>query len=641
MRAKFLILLLLSKICSSTFVNAQLAPTEDSLRKNFKAIVVDDRTELEVSADKFIEKRYFEIKVNEKAGEPFANFVGYYDALSEFVNLKATLVDSLGKVVRKFEYKDFIDISALGTSAAFYSDARYKTFDIKNKTYPYTIIYEYEKKYKTLFLLPTWSPAIHEDVFVSNTSLSLIAAPALEVKSKAYNFKEKDNLIMTKSSDGRERRTWTFNNISTKKREVYAPLAAVTYPFVSIVPTEFSLGKKVGSAASWNSFGKFFYELNDPDANLEMETIEKLRELTRHCKTEREKVAVLYDYLQKNTRYLLNSKGILGWKTIPATEVEKTGYGDCKGLSNLMRAYLKAVDITSYLTLVAAGEKNLTNVDAAFPQNIFNHVILFVPLKEDSIWLECTSNTAAFGFLGDFTQDRSVLLLTPEGGKVARTPHYDDKDDLKKVKVAISIPENLESQSLVWNAAYTGPMQDLMGEELKKLSKSDSAAYFMFKVPFKNITINDIKIERSFNERKLPVINEHLQFQRIEGLQSSAKRLVLDLPLIPIFMPNIISEDSLRVNDIYFHDDYTYEFEYTMDVSKAYALENKLKPVSIETKFGKYNFSPKMDGENVTIQVYFHLNKGTYPANDYKEYVRFYNEVQRNNKKVVLSYLKV
>ena len=47
----------------------------------------------------------------------------------------------------------------------------------------------------------------------------------------------------------------------------------------------------------------------------------------------REKIRVLYRYLQQNHRYISVQVGIGGMQPISASAVYTNGYGDCKGLS--------------------------------------------------------------------------------------------------------------------------------------------------------------------------------------------------------------------------------------------------------------------------------------------------------------------
>ena len=50
-------------------------------------------------------------------------------------------------------------------------------------------------------------------------------------------------------------------------------------------------------------------------------------------------------------------------------------------------------------------------------------MILFVPLKEDSVWLECTiSITFYFGSLDISTENKNALLITEKGGVLVSTP---------------------------------------------------------------------------------------------------------------------------------------------------------------------------------------------------------------------------
>src|SRR5258708_10666604 len=103
-----------------------------------------------------------------------------------------------------------------------------------------------------------------------------------------------------------------------------------------------------------------------------------------------------------------------------------------------MFSILKKAVIRYQYTLIRAGDGANYMTDD-FPSSQFNHVILCVPLKTDTVWLECTSQTLPAGYLSGFTSDRYVLLVDENGGKLVRTPKYRMADKLQTPKTVGTI----------------------------------------------------------------------------------------------------------------------------------------------------------------------------------------------------------
>jgi transglutaminase-like putative cysteine protease len=191
-----------------------------------------------------------------------------------------------------------------------------------------------------------------------------------------------------------------------------------------LAPGQFELLKYKGDMQSWKNIGLFIYKLNEGRDVLPEDKKATVKSLIEGEQDTYNKVQKLYAYMQQSTRYVANEYGIAGWQTFDAMNVATNGYGDCKGLTNYLKALLKEAGINSYVTLVYAGE-DYYKIDEDFPANTFNHVILCVPQPKDTIWVECTSQQLPAGYLGSFTQGRKVLLTSEQGGFLCMTPSYD------------------------------------------------------------------------------------------------------------------------------------------------------------------------------------------------------------------------
>jgi hypothetical protein len=213
---------------------------------------------------------------------------------------------------------------------------------------------------------------------------------------------------------------------------------------VSLAINNFSHYGFHGDLSSWKNFGLWINNLYSGLDILSPNRQQFFIDLTKNASTQNEKINIIYNYLQKNFRYVSIQLGIGGLRPFPAEFTDQKKYGDCKSLSNYMKAALKAVGIKSYVAIINA-EYNEEPVDPDFPSNDFNHVILCVPEQHDSVWLECTSSETSFNELGSFTENRNALLITDEGGVLVSTPKSLSASNIVSSVTTVNVAENMSA----------------------------------------------------------------------------------------------------------------------------------------------------------------------------------------------------
>src|SRR5687768_13173500 len=172
-------------------------------------------------------------------------------------------------------------------------------------------------------------------------------------------------------------------------------------------------------------------------------------------------------------RYVSIQLGIGGWQSFDAQFVEKNRYGDCKALSTFMKGMLKEAGIESYQTLIKWDEQDKLFFEDYVTLD-FNHMMLYIPSED--IWLECTSNNFPTGVIDKDEEDKKVLLITPDGGKIATTP----KSPIE-VNQTISVDSIFFAENVIINGKikYSGSDQRLVRGLYYNASVSEQRKYFL------------------------------------------------------------------------------------------------------------------------------------------------------------------
>ncbi|WP_299058551.1 hypothetical protein [uncultured Polaribacter sp.] len=350
----------------------------------------------------------------------------------------------------------------------------------------------------------------------------------------------------------------------------------------------------------------------------------KVLDLVKGIDNPIEKAKLVYHFVQNKTRYISVQVGIGGWEPIAALDVDKVGYGDCKGLSNYTKALLDIVGVTSYYTIVYAQQKR--DIDKGFSSMQGNHIILNIPNNGNDIWLECTSQTIPFGFLGDFTDDRNVLVVTPEGGVIKRTPAYKNETNLQEINAKIQLKQNGSLTASLIRVSKGLQYDDKSyydrntEEELIKKYKSSVWSYN------NNLEIENVNL---VNDKENVVFKEDLKIN-INNYATVNEQEYL-------FRVNIFNQESFvpkryrsRKLPLKIKRGYKDVDEYEFQLPKGYVLSILPSEKILTTNFGTYkvNFT-KINDTTFKYHKTIIIKEGVYPKEEYKNYRSFRRSIAK------------
>lgn len=602
--------------------NVALIP--DSLKKGADMVIRLDETIMEIRSPGKLtirEKHAFTI-LNEE-GASFAHFVTYYGKFNSINYVTATLFDANGKELKKVKKKDMADRS-VNDQISLMSDERAKEFDFYWRTYPYTVEFEEEDDYNGVLGFNPWVPQPGPSIGLQRSRYIIAAPKDYQVRFKNVNISQKP---LMSENGGKTVYTWEANNWVPFATERYAPPVAELLPHVLFAPSAFEVDGYKGDMSTWQDYGKFIYQLLKGRDVLPDEIRRKVHELTDPLKDPKEKVLVLYDYLQKNTRYISIQLGIGGWQPFDATYVATKKYGDCKALSNYMVALLKEAGITGKYVEIRSGDDAAPLVED-FPCSQFNHVIACVPFKTDTLWLECTSQITPAGYQGSFTGDRKAVIIDEDGGHVVSTRRYQMSENYqyRTADATIDAEGGLDVQL---STRYGGRQMrrplgmayELSKEEREKVL-NESLSLPTYQVD--KISYSDQRGSNPFVEEKLHVVSP--AYASITG-----KRLFIAPNL---FQKSTIrfSPDSARKYDIVFDESFRNTDSLTIKIPSGYTVESIPANASIDSRFGRYQSTVKIDGEKISYYRLMERKAARLPASDYQELVKFQEQVYKNDR---------
>lgn len=610
--------------------NYDCSVINDSLKKNANAVTREEQLTFTYQTESSNIRQIRQvITVLNKNGDGDAVFLQFYDKFRKFTSFKGNIYDASGKLVRKIKASDIKDELA-SVGYPLFGDIRYKYFQPLISVYPYTVEYEYEIEIKGSYYFPDWIAFDGFNVSIEKSGLKMRVPRDYKLLYKQLNYPE---VPLVETNGNITEYSWKAENVKAVDHEPFIDDLDHYFKTVYTAPSEFMLDGYHGKMYTWQDFSDWILLLNKGRDILSEASAAKVREMVKDLPDERSKVKRLYAYLQERTRYFNVALGIGGLQPMDANIVDEAGYGDCKGLSNYMKALLKAAGIESYYTLVNSGG-DFPQLTEDFPSHQFDHAILCVPMEKDTIWLECTSQTIPFGFLGDFTSDRKVLLVKEHAGELAKTPAYGIRDNYQYTRAQVNITSEGNATAKI-NRKFGG-LQFEENKDKITASTEDQKVWLYNYLRIPNFKISQADFKQ--NDRDLPVSVLNVNLTMNSYCSSSGKRMFMPINLVnrSTYIP---SKTQNRWSNFERYVPYidSDSVEYTLPdgMNVEFIPEKK----EIHSPFGNYIAEVSYSDHKIKYFRQVEMFKGKYTKDQYEDLMKFYRDISNADKvQAVLLY---
>jgi hypothetical protein len=530
--------------------------------------------------------------------------------------------DATGNEIRSFDSDDQEDY-AVTFGSTLYDDYRVRIARLYHDTYPYTIEYIIEYSINGYLTWPLWMPQ-EEHASVEN-SLFAVTVPA---ESPLRYFSNRGLHPEVEDLGGKKKYVWRASHLKSFESEPVGPSISEQYDYVAIAPTTFEIEGYRGDLNSWSSFGKWYVGLAQGRQTLPPDAKADVEKLITGVADPREKVRILYAHLQNTTRYISVQLGIGGWQPFDAQYVANRKYGDCKALSNYMVAMLEYAGIKAYPVLAYAGPRPMT-LEPSFPRQMFNHMIVCIPFEKDSIWLECTSSSAPAGHLGDFTENRTALMVTPEGGVLVRTPSSTSEDNRQMRTASVELTDNGIASATI-STRFWGNQRDNVSGSLMTASAKEREDWIRDRLNVRSFQLQELKLTSFAPSEKNVGFDLRLQLPSFASLAGS--RL--------IFQPNLIEKNRYvpreithRKNPVIIPYPYLDIDTIRYSIPAGFAVEALPQPTIVETDFATFHtcIEPTEAGTLLYTRR-LEMKLTSLPPERYREYRAFLQTVVNADK---------
>ena len=596
----------------------------DSLKREAYSVVRDYKAVVTASSQKSMIVHYHRVvTILNKKGEDHALWNCTTDDFSQLTSFSGKIYDEQGKVRQKLKRSD-VHTSQYSEHLATDNQKNYVEPPVMD--YPYTIEYDWEVKSSNGYVeYDFFSPVWYDRQALEKASFKVTVPTGTKIRYMSLPHEQNPQ----KLEDGKnDVYVWNMPPMRCLIDEEYDDHSMYICPSVIAMPYEFVFGESSGILDTWENKGKWFHQLAEGRGNLLPADKQKVKELTAGCTSDKEKIAALYKYLGDKTRYVSIQLGIGGWQPMSAEEVGKTGFGDCKALTNYMQALLKEAGIESCQTIISTRYSELLKDFPNMHQT--NHVILTISQADGSnMVVECTNPQLPLGFISGDYAGHQALQVVNGVGKLIRIPEYTPDNNYEKIVADVQL--QADGKSVVkFSDDHYGDRYDAVRSIVYQDDKERKERVCRW-ISLQDPVVESVKV----NETKTDI--PHLDVQsELKGTYAKIngnKMFIVCNPFRNVHIPRFRKD---RTRPIITENAYRLEDEIRITLPDGYVYPAGQNADTTKTDFGSYTLDIRQDGQKLIIKTSFTINKGRFDISRKDDFANFREKTSKMLRRLII-----
>jgi Domain of Unknown Function with PDB structure (DUF3857)/Transglutaminase-like superfamily len=444
--------------------------------------------------------------------------------------------------------------------------------------------------------------------------------------------------------------SWQLQNLPYIEEEPASPPVTSLAPRLAVTYFPSAVTRTAGTQTftSWAAVSRWLSELNDAQTALSDTLVAKARALTAESKTELERIQVIGRYVQ-SVNYISIQTGLGrggGYRAHPVVEVFGKAYGDCKDKANLMRAMLKALNISAYLVVIYSGDPFYVREEWPSPQQ-FNHCIIAIKVSEEAqaatvlqhpllgrlLIFDPTDEHTPVGDLPEHEQGSLALVVAADARGLMRMPSTPPEvNQLKRQVDAVITSDGALTASIREQAAGQAAVR--LRRELKALSRQEYFEMIERWVTRGVAGASVVKLEPS-DEREEGRFRLELEIKAARYAQLMQERLLVFKPAIVSRRDSLFLTEPTRKYPVVLSPN-AYTETVRVKLPDGFALDELPDALSLEAPFGTYAANYEVKDQHLVFTRSLTMQAASIPVEQYAAVRSFFERIRATEQSPVV-----